>query len=105
MVVKAATAATAEAEAEARRRRRRGRGEAEAGARAEADLRVIRQPVAPLGLQGLLVSSAPRLCQLVGVVAILRTHRRHVSDAADPPRREQCRRTGVQAGGASQAKH
>ena len=70
-----------------------------------ACLRILREPVAPLGLQGLLVSSAPRLCQLVGVVAILSTHRRQVSDAADPPRREQRRRTGVQAGGASQAKH
>ena len=92
----AAAEAAAEAETEAE-------AAAEAEVRAEADLRILRQPVAPLRLQRLLVSSAPRLRQLVGVGAVLRAHGHRASDAAEPPRRERRRWTGVQAGGAPQA--
>ena len=77
--------------------------EAEAEVRAKADLRILRQPVAPLRLQRLLVSSAPRLRQLVGVGAVLRAHGHRASDAAEPPQRERRHWTGVQAGGAPQA--
>ena len=71
--------------------------------RAETDLRIRGQPVAPLRLQRLLVSLAPRLGNLVGVGAVLRAHGHRASDAAEPPRRERRRWTGVQAGGAPQA--